>query len=113
MTNIEYLESADDANKPIKSDGGSSDYYFTKLPKEVIDDIVKRGGIEFNHIQRYVYDNDNDASNITKAQKRIIEAKKGRGKEGIDVFYDNKKSHWFLDVQRKALEIEFGNKENT
>ena len=69
--------------KPIESDGGSSSYYFTKLPKWMIDQIVETGGIEIKDIVYFVFDNDAHAKDIIKAQKRIIEQRKGGGKAGL------------------------------
>ena len=94
------------AQEGIKSDGGSSDYYFTKLPQELIDQIVKTGGIEIKDIARYVYDNNADAFNIIKAQKRIIEANKGVGKAGITKLYDANKIVYFANEQLKAVKRE-------
>lgn len=88
---------------PIKSDGGSSSYYFTKIPQHLIDKIVETGGIEIKDIVRYVYDNDADAFNIVKAQKRIIESRKGKGKEGIDMLYDMKKIVYFANEQYNSI----------
>ena len=93
-------------SQPIQSDGGSSDYYFTKLPQELIDRIVKTGGIEIKDIARYVYDNNADAFNIIKAQKRIIEANKGAGKAGITKLYDAKKISFFANEQYDAIKRE-------
>ena len=93
-------------SQPIQSDGGSSDYYFTKLPQELIDQIVKTGGIEIKDIARYVYDNNADAFNIIKAQKRIIEANKGVGKAGITKLYDAKKISFFANEQYEAIKRE-------
>ena len=93
-------------SQPIQSDGGSSDYYFTKLPQELIDQIVKTGGIEIKDIARYVYDNNADAFNIIKAQKRIIEANKGAGKAGITKLYDAKKISFFANEQYDAIKRE-------
>ena len=93
-------------SQPIQSDGGSSDYYFTKLPQELVDQIVKTGGIEIKDIARYVYDNNADAFNIIKAQKRIIEANKGVGKAGITKLYDAKKIVYFANEQLKAVKRE-------
>jgi hypothetical protein len=95
-----------DKLEPIVSDGGSSDYYFTTLPKHLIDQIVKTGGIEIKDIARYVYDNNADAFNIIKAQKRIIEANKGVGKAGITKLYDAKKIVYFANEQLKAIKRE-------
>ena len=88
---------------PIKSDGGSSAYYFTKLPQHIIDKIVETGGIEIKDIVRYVYDNNADAFNIIKAQKRIIESRKGKGKEGIDMLYDANKIKFFAEEQYSSI----------
>lgn len=89
--------------KPVESDGGSSGYYFTKLPQHIIDQIVKTGGVEIKDIARYVYDNNADAFNIIKAQKRIIEAKKGGGKKGASMQYDANKIVYFGNEQLNAL----------
>ena len=101
LVNEETIES-----QPIQSDGGSSDYYFTKLPQELIDQIVKTGGIEIKDIARYVYDNNADAFNIIKAQKRIIEANKGVGKAGITKLYDANKIVYFANEQYEAIKRE-------
>lgn len=89
--------------KGIISDGGSSDYYFTKLPQHIIDSIVITGGIEIKDIARYVYDNDADAFNIIKAEKRIIEERKGKGKLGNTALYDANKIVYFANEQLKAI----------
>ena len=89
--------------KGIESDGGSSSYYFTKLPKHLIDQIVETGGIEIKDIIRYVFDNNADAFNIIKAQKRIIEHSKGKGKAGITSLYDANKIRFFAEEQYNAL----------
>ena len=96
-------------SQPIQSDGGSSDYYFTKLPQELVDQIVKTGGIEIKDIARYVYDNNADAFNIIKAQKRIIEANKGAGKAGITKLYDANKIAYFANEQLKTVKREGNN----
>ena len=98
-----YNKDEQDDTKPIKSDGGSSAYYFTKLPQHIIDKIVETGGIEIKDIVRYVYDNDADAFNIVKAQKRIIESRKGKGKEGIDMLYDANKIKFFAEEQYNSI----------
>ena len=95
-----------DKLEPIVSDGGSSDYYFTTLPKHLIDQIIETGGIEIKDIARYIYDNDADAFNIIKAQKRIIEARKGKGKAGIDLLYDANKIKFFASEQYEAIKQE-------
>ena len=104
--NLKLVNEETNASQPIQSDGGSSDYYFTKLPQELIDQIVKTGGIEIKDIARYVYDNNADAFNIIKAQKRIIEANKGVGKAGITKLYDAKKISFFANEQYEAIKRE-------
>ena len=94
--------------KGIESDGGSSSYYFTKLPKYLIDQIVVTGGIEIKDIIRYVFDNNADAFNIIKAQKRIIEHGKGKGKAGITGLYDAKKITFFANEQYEAMKNKEG-----
>ncbi len=89
--------------KPIKSDGGSSSYYFTKLPQHLIDDIVERGGIEIKDIVRYCFDNDADCKDIIKALKRIRENLKGGGKEGVSVEYDCNKVVFYAEELKQAL----------
>ena len=97
------VDNVEQESKAIESDGGSSDYYFTKLPLHVIDQIILTGGIEIKDIARYVYDNDADAFNIIKAEKRIIEAKKGKGKAGIDMLYDMNKVKFFANERYEAI----------
>ncbi len=104
--NLKLVNEETSTSQPIQSDGGSSDYYFTKLPQELIDQIVKTGGIEIKDIARYVYDNNADAFNIIKAQKRIIEANKGVGKAGITKLYDAKKISFFANEQYEAIKRE-------
>lgn len=103
---------ADLKKTPIKSDGGSSSYYFTKLPQHMIDKIVETGGIEIKDITRYVYDNDSDCKDITKALKRIQEWKKGGGKQGIDALYDANKIIFFAEELRESIKKDFGDKLN-
>lgn len=121
---IKKVESDEDSNvvenfigvgfekTPIKSDGGSSSYYFTKLPQHMIDKIVETGGIEIKDITRYVYDNDSDCKDITKALKRIQEWKKGGGKQGIDALYDANKIIFFAEELRESIKNDFGDKLN-
>ena len=91
--------------KPVKSDGGSSSYYFTELPEHLIKDIVKRGGIEIKDIVRYCFDNDADCKDIIKALKRIRENIKGGGKEGVDNIYDANKICFFAEELRSSLKV--------
>lgn len=111
--NCEVISNFKSSEKtPIKSDGGSSSYYFTKLPQHMIDKIVETGGIEIKDITRYVYDNDSDCKDITKALKRIQEWKKGSGKKGIDALYDANKIIFFAEELRESIKNDFGDKLN-
>lgn len=85
--------------QPIESNGGSSDYYFTKLPQWLIEQIVETGGIEVKDIVQFVFDNDAHAKDIIKAQKRIIEQRKGGGKAGLKPLYDYNKIVFFAEDQ--------------
>lgn len=88
--------------QPIESNGGSSDYYFTELPKWLIDQIVDTGGIEVKDIVQFVFDNDAHAKDIIKAQKRIIEQRKGGGKAGLKPLYDYNKIVFFAEDQLRV-----------
>lgn len=88
--------------QPIESDGGSSDYYFTKLPKWLINQIVETGGIEVKDIVQFVFDNDAHTKDIIKAQKRIIEQRKGGGKAGLKPLYDYNKIVFFAEDQLRV-----------
>lgn len=96
------------SKQPIKSDGGSSSYYFTKLPVHVIDQIVITGGIEVKDFVRYCLDNDADCKDIVKALKRICEFKKGGGKEGVDAMYDATKIKFFANELYEQIKQEQG-----
>lgn len=95
------------SNKKVKSDGGSSSYYFTKLPQHLIDQIVETGGIEIKDIVRYCFDNDADCKDIIKALKRIREDLKGGGKEGSDAMYNARKVVYFADELFKHIENDY------
>ena len=94
-------------NKKVKSDGGSSSYYFTKLPQHLIDQIVETGGIEIKDIVRHCFDNDADCKDIIKALKRIREDLKGGGKEGSDAMYNARKVVYFADELFKHIENDY------
>lgn len=98
----------EEEKKPIKSDGGSSGYYFTKLPHHIIDRIVITGGIEVKDFVRYCLDNDADCKDIVKALKRICEFKKGGGKEGVDAMYDATKIKFFANELYEQIKHEQG-----
>lgn len=90
--------------QPIKSDGGSSSYYFTKLPQHLIDEIVSSGGIEIKDIVRHCFYNDADCKDIIKALKRIQESKRGGGKLGVDVSYDANKILFFANELKNSID---------
>ena len=90
----------------VKSSGGSSSYYFSKLPKEVIDEIVEKGGIELKDVVKYCFYNDADVKDITKAIKRIMEDLRGGGKEGVDAQYDLNKIKFFFNEFEKSVLIQ-------
>jgi len=91
--NITYVEDQDKPlTGPIKSDGGSSDYY--KLTLKL------KGGTtvecETGDVIRALVGNDFDLGNVVKAVRRIYQASIGQGKEGVDVKYDQKKISYFV-----------------
>lgn len=96
----------DTNKKKVKSSGGSSSYYFSKLPKEVIEGIVESGGIEIKDIVKYCYYNDADVKDIAKAIKRIMEDLRGGGKEGVDAQYDLNKIEFFFEEFKKSVLIQ-------
>ena len=98
----------EDIKTPVKSDGGSSSYYFTKLPPHIIYQIVITGGIEVKDFVRYCLDNDADCKDIVKALKRICEFKKGGGKEGVDAMYDATKIKFFANELYEQIKQEQG-----
>ncbi|APC44370.1 hypothetical protein [Pseudoalteromonas phage PH357] len=89
--------------EPIKSDGGKSDYYKITLPDWVIDKQQENGYIMLEDLAEIIFDNDFNFTNVFKAQKRMFELKKGRGKAGNDFEYDAKKCHYYID---KQIEVE-------
>ncbi len=93
----------------VTSNGGSSSYYELPLSDSVmakISDAVAKGDrpiIETGDVIRMLVDNDFDAGNIIKALRRIFQAKKGTGKEGVDVEYDINKIRYFVDEIERNL----------
>lgn len=88
---------------PIKSDGGKSDYYKIILPDWIMDKQKENGYIMLEDLAEIIFDNDFNFTNVFKAQKRMFELKKGRGKAGNDFEYDAKKCHYYVD---KQVEVE-------
>ena len=94
----------------VESDGGSTSYYELTLPKHVLDSVKRQIEgccedikIETGDVIEMLVGNDFDAGNIIKALRRIFEAKKGRGKDGVDPKYDLNKCHYFIDEVEKKL----------
>jgi len=77
---------------PVKSDGGSSDYY-----KIVVQTSHGPANVEVNDLIYALVGGDFDLGNVTKACRRMYLSSKGGGKEGTDIAYDVSKSKWFLD----------------
>lgn len=81
------------SDKPIVSDGGSSDYYKLTITNKAGETI----NCETGDILRALVGNDYDLSNIVKACRRMYEASQGRGKSGISIAYDANKVKYFAD----------------
>lgn len=79
-------------SKPIKSDGGSSEYY--KISIKTLHGLVD---VEVNDVIYGMVGGDFDLANILKAARRMYLASKGCGKEGVDIAYDARKIVWFCD----------------
>lgn len=77
---------------PIKSDGGSSDYY-----KISVKTSHGMADVEVNDVIYALVGGDFDLGNVLKGTRRMYLASKGCGKEGVDIDYDVNKCHWFLD----------------
>lgn len=104
-------------NKPIKSDGLSSDYYKIKLPSEVVNRILERRGvsgdgssyIETNEVIRFGLNNDFDMANCFKCMVRVASLLNGKGKYGADLSYDINKINWSANEMKVNLNY-LGNK---
>lgn len=82
---------SDISPKPIKSDGGSSDYYKLTITNKEGESIQ----CETGDVLRAMVGNDYDLSNVIKACRRMYEASQGRGKEGATIEYDTNKIIYF------------------
>ena len=95
---------------PIKSDGGSSDYYkvTVDLPQPLYDkrgNLVKSIMFETQDLLYAMFYGEWSCCNVGKAARRIAESLQGRGKEGTSISYDAKKIIWFgEDIMKR-----FGN----
>ena len=86
--------------KPVRSDGGSSEYYKipVKLPQPLYDvagNQVTDVTFEAQDLLYAMFYGEWSCSNVGKAARRIAEALNGRGKEGTSIAYDAKKIIWF------------------
>lgn len=90
------------SDKPVVSDGGSSDYYKLTITNKSGESIQ----CETGDVLRVLVGNDYDLSNIVKACRRMYEASQGRGKAGASIEYDANKIVYF------ANEFKHWNKEN-
>lgn len=79
-------------SKPVKSDGGSSDYY-----KISVKTSHGMANVEVNDVIYAMVGGDFDLANVLKACRRMYLASKGCGKEGVDIAYDARKVAWFCD----------------
>lgn len=86
---------------PVKSDGGSSDYYKLTVTNKDGDTLE----CELGDIIRCVFGDNFSIGNIVKACRRVYLKMSGNGgKDGVSVEYDCKKIKWFAD------EVAFWNK---
>ena len=76
-------------DKPVKSDGGSSEYY--KISIKTSHGVAD---VEVNDVIYAMVGGDFDLANILKAARRMYLASKGCGKEGVDIAYDKRKIIW-------------------
>lgn len=79
-------------DKPIKSDGGSSDYY-----KISVKTSHGMADVEVNDLIYALVGGDFDLGNCIKACRRMYLASKGCGKDGVDISYDARKVAWFCN----------------
>ena len=88
------------SSQPVKSDGGSSNYY--KVPLTLPTTLYDKDG---NEVKELVFETQDilyalvggewSLSNIVKACRRAYLAMKGGGKEGNELDYDARKIIWF------------------
>lgn len=83
----------EETSQPIKSDGGSSDYYKLTITNKDGESIQ----CETGDVLRAMVGNDYDLSNVIKACRRMYEASQGRGKEGATIAYDANKIIYFAN----------------
>lgn len=91
LLNVE--EGSQEVSQPIKSDGGSSDYYKLTITNKDGESLQ----CETGDVLRAMVGNDYDLSNVIKAARRMYEASQGRGKEGATIEYDANKIIYFAN----------------
>lgn len=92
-------------NKPITSDGGSSDYYKQPIPKGMLERWTAEGVIEAKDVMKLFLNNDYNFSNSFKAHCRVVSLRNGVGKEGASEAYDLRKGWFFAeDAYKDHLE---------
>lgn len=79
--------------QPVKSDGGSSNYYKLTITNKAGESIQ----CETGDVIRCMVGNDFTLGNIIKACRRMYQASLGKGKDGASIEYDNKKIQYFSD----------------
>ena len=87
------IQDFQEVGQPIKSDGGSSNYYKLTITNKAGESIQ----CELGDIIRVVVGNDADLFNIIKACRRAYEASQGRGKDGVSIKYDMNKVTYFAN----------------
>jgi hypothetical protein len=93
----------------IASDGGSSTYYDIGLPQWLVERIVERqkdgrAYLKTEELIEVAFNNDFDASNITKSLVRAWGAFNGGGKKGNTVDYDLNKMVYSTEKLRQRAQ---------
>ena len=88
-------------NRPIVSDGGSSDYY--KLPNSLVGKALATSELQTEDIIEHVFDNDFDFGNIFKTLVRLHGLSKGKGKAGNTASYECNKMLYSVKKIDKRL----------
>lgn len=83
----------EETSQPIKSDGGSSDYYKLTITNKDGESIQ----CETGDVIRCMVGNDFTLGNIIKACRRMYQSSLGKGKDGVSIEYDSKKIQYFSD----------------
>lgn len=86
-------EEFQEVGQPIKSDGGSSNYYKLTITNKAGESIQ----CETGDVIRCMVGNDFTLGNIIKACRRMYQSSLGKGKDGVSIEYDSKKIQYFSD----------------